>query len=87
MRHPAMSDDPQVLYRVERNGTGRPADRRPRPLRRRGRHHDERLTVVHDDGNEIPFRVTDDGIGPPLVDPALGPGVQAVAEGGGTRWR
>jgi len=27
--------------------------------------------------------VTDDGIGPPLVDPALGPGVQAVAEGGG----
>ena len=83
MRHPAMSDDPQVLYRVERNGRAVALTAELDRFAGEGDTTDERLTIVHDDGNEIPFRVTDDGIGPPLVDPALGPGVQAVAEGGG----
>src|SRR4029078_11281755 len=83
MKHPAMSDDPQVLYRVERNGTAVPLTGELHRVAGEGDTTDERLTIVHDDGNEIPFRVGDDGIGPPLVDPALGPRVQAVASAGG----
>ena len=76
MTHPAMSDDPQVFCRVERNGTAVALTGDLDRFVGEGDTTDERLTIVHDDGNEIPHHVSDDGIGPPLVDPALGPGVQ-----------
>lgn len=76
-----MSEDPWQVWRVAADGSGTPLTGDLDRFAGQGGGNDERLTVIADNGREIPTRVSDDGL-EQLVDPALDPCTAELAGAG-----
>jgi len=71
-RNPPENFDPPRIWRVAGDGSGTPLTGDLDRFTGKDGGNDERLTVVPENGREVPYRISDDGR-EPLVDPALDP--------------
>ena len=76
-----MSEDPWMVWRVGADGTGTPLTGDLDRFAGQGTGNDERLTIIPDNGREVPHRVTDQGL-EVLVDPAMNPCAYGLAGAG-----
>jgi dipeptidyl aminopeptidase/acylaminoacyl peptidase len=80
-RSSPMSEDPWMVWRLAADGSGRPLTAHLDRFAGQGIGNDERLTIIPDNGRELPHRVDDSGV-EPLVDPALDPCAYELAGAG-----
>jgi dipeptidyl aminopeptidase/acylaminoacyl peptidase len=76
-----MSEDPWIVWRVAADGSGTPLTGHLDRFAGQGSSNDERLTIIPDNGREVPHRVADDRL-EQLVDPALDPCAYELAGAG-----
>lgn len=75
------TSDPTVIYRIARNGTGRPLTAHLDRFADVAATNDLRVSAIHDRGRETPYRIGDEGV-EPLVDAGEGPAAVAIAARG-----